>query len=47
MQVAEEQRLPFDVRVTNVQSKAAMAELDAGNSASLASADELFDDLGI
>ena len=45
--VAEEQKLPFEVRVPNRESVAAMAELDAGNGASFASADALFDDLGI
>lgn len=45
--VAEEQKLPFEVRVPNRESVAAMAELDAGKSQSFASADALFDDLGI
>ena len=45
--VADEQRLPFDVRVPNAASGAAMAELNAGKGARFASADALFDDLGI
>ena len=43
--VAEEQRLPFDVRVPNAESQAAMAELDAGKGKRFASAEALFDDL--
>ena len=45
--VAEEQRLPFDVRVPNAESKAAIAELEAGKGKSFSTADALFDDLGI
>lgn len=45
--VAEEQKLPFEVRVPNRESVAAIAELDAGKGKSFASADTLFDDLGI
>ena len=45
--VAEEQRLPFDVRVPNAESKAAIAELEAGKGKSFRTADALFDDLGI
>ena len=45
--VADEQRLPFDVRVPNSESKAAMAELNAGKGARFGSAEALFDDLGI
>ena len=45
--VAEEQRLPFDVRVPNAESKAAIAELEAGKGSRFESANALFDDLGI
>ena len=45
--VADEQRLPFDVRVPNSESKAAMAELDAGKGERFGSAEALIDDLGI
>lgn len=45
--VAEEERLPFDVRVPNAASREAMAELEAGKGKRLNSADALFDDLGI
>lgn len=45
--VAKEKRLPFDVKVPNAPSRAAMGELDAGGGARFDSADELFDDLGI
>ena len=45
--VADEQRLPFDVRVPNAESRAAMAELDAGKGKRYDSAEALFDDLGI
>ena len=45
--VADEQRLPFDVRVPNSESTAAMAELNAGKGARFGSAEALFDDLGI
>ena len=45
--VADEQRLPFDVRVPNAESRAAMAELDGGKGKRFDSAEALFDDLGI
>jgi DNA-damage-inducible protein J len=45
--IAEEKRLPFDVRVPNAESAAAIAELDAGKGKRFATADALFDDLGI
>lgn len=43
--MAEEQRLPFDVRVPNAATNAAMVELDAGKGKRFASAGALFDDL--
>jgi DNA-damage-inducible protein J len=45
--VAAEQRLPFDVAVPNAESRAAIAELEAGKGQRAKSADELFNDLGI
>jgi DNA-damage-inducible protein J len=45
--IAEEKRLPFDVRVPNAESVAAMTELDGGKGKRFAEADALFDDLGI
>ena len=45
--VAADERLPFDVVVPNAESRAAMAELEAGKGKRFKSVDELFDDLGI
>ena len=45
--VAEEQKLPFDLRVPNRASEAAMAELEAGKGKRFKNAEALFDDLGI
>jgi DNA-damage-inducible protein J len=45
--VADEKRLPFEVKVPNAESVAAMTELDAGKGKKFATADALFDDLGI
>ena len=45
--VAEEKRLPFEVKLPNAESHAAKAELDAGKGKRFHSADALFDDLGI
>ena len=45
--VAAEQKLPFDVTVPNAESRAAIAELEAGEGQRFASAEALFDDLGI
>lgn len=45
--VAAEQKLPFDVAVPNAESRAAMAELEAGKGQRFESAEALFDDLGI
>jgi len=47
LRVADEQRLPFDVRVPNAATRKAMAELDAGKGKRFNSADALFKDLGI
>jgi DNA-damage-inducible protein J len=45
--VADEKRLPFDVKVPNAESKAAIKELEAGKGKTFKSANALFDDLGI
>jgi DNA-damage-inducible protein J len=45
--IAEESRLPFDVRVPNAQSVLAMKELDEGKGKRFDDADALFKDLGI
>jgi DNA-damage-inducible protein J len=45
--VADEKRLPFEVKVPNADSVAAMTELHAGNGKRFKSANALFDDLGI
>ena len=45
--VAEEKRLPFEVKLPNAESRAAKAELDAGKGKRFQSANALFDDLGI
>lgn len=45
--VAHDKALPFPVKVPNAVTRAAMAELDAGGGKRFASAEELFEDLGI
>jgi DNA-damage-inducible protein J len=45
--VADEQKLPFEVKVPNAESVAAKHEMDAGKGKRFKSADALFDDLGI
>ena len=47
LQVAEEKRLPFTVKVPNAATVEAMAELEAGKGKRFRNADELFRDLGI
>ena len=47
LRVADEQRLPFDVRVPNAESRRAMEDLNAGKGKRSASAASLFKDLGI
>lgn len=47
--IAAEKHLPFEVRVPNAQTRAAMAEAEElvrGRRARFRTADELFDDLG-
>lgn len=47
LRVADEQRLPFEVKVPNAASRAAMKELAEGKGKRSASAKALFEDLGI
>lgn len=45
LRVAEERRLPFAIRVPNVETVAAMAELESGKGKSYATIDALMADL--
>jgi DNA-damage-inducible protein J len=45
LRVADERRLPFDVKVPNSTTRKAIAELEAGKGKRLASVDELMADL--
>jgi len=45
LRVAEERRLPFEVRVPNATTRKAMAELEAGNGKRFANVDALMNDL--
>ena len=45
--IADEKRLPFDVMVPNAETRAAIAELEAGKGKRFKDAEALFDDLGI
>ncbi len=47
LRVADEKRLPFAVQVPNAVTLKAMKELDEGEGKRFASAEELFEDLGI
>ena len=47
LRVADERRLPFEVKVPNRQTRAAMAELEAGKGTRFDSPEALFEDLGI
>jgi DNA-damage-inducible protein J len=47
IRIAEEQRFPFEVKVPNLASREAMAELEAGKGKRSKSAKALFKDLGI
>ena len=41
--VAEEQRLPFEVKVPNAESRAAISELESGKGRRFSSPEDLFD----
>jgi DNA-damage-inducible protein J len=45
LRVADERRLPFEVKVPNVTTRKAIAELEAGKGKRLASVDNLMADL--
>lgn len=45
LRVADEQRLPFDVKVPNAVTRKAIAELDEGNGQRVDSVDSIFADL--
>jgi DNA-damage-inducible protein J len=47
LRVADEKRLPFDVKVPNAETARAMTELDQGKGKRFDSAAALFKDLGI
>jgi DNA-damage-inducible protein J len=47
LRVADERRLPFDVKAPNAASQRAMQELVEGKGRRSASAEALFEDLGI
>jgi DNA-damage-inducible protein J len=47
LRVADERRLPFEVKVPNAKTRQAMQELAEGKGKRAASADALFKDLGI
>ena len=45
LRIADEHRLPFDVKVPNAATKKAIAELEAGNGKKFASVDDLMAEL--
>ncbi|MGC1086448.1 type II toxin-antitoxin system RelB/DinJ family antitoxin [Pantoea agglomerans] len=47
MRVAEEGKLPFEVRTPNAATRRSMAQLESGKGERFESADALFEDLGI
>jgi DNA-damage-inducible protein J len=47
LRIADEKRLPFEVKVPNAETVKAMRELDAGKGKRHANAEALFKDLGI
>jgi DNA-damage-inducible protein J len=47
LRIADEKRLPFDVKVPNAATKRAMAEIEQGKGKRSETAEELFKDLGI
>jgi DNA-damage-inducible protein J len=47
LRIADEKRLPFDVRVPNAESARAMQELEDGKGKRVADAEALFKELGI
>jgi len=47
LRIADEQRLPFEVKVPNAVTRRAMTELEQGKGKRLESPEALFEDLGI
>jgi DNA-damage-inducible protein J len=47
MRIADERRLPFEVKVPNAATREAMAELESGKGRRSDSAEALFKDLGL
>lgn len=47
IRIAQEQKLPFDVKVAKPATAKAITELEAGKGRRFSGEDELFDDLGI
>ncbi|MEY0247829.1 type II toxin-antitoxin system RelB/DinJ family antitoxin [Morganella morganii] len=47
MRVADEGKLPFEVKTPNKKTQIAMSELDSGKGQRFDSVDALFDDLGV
>ena len=47
MRIAQEQRLPFDLKVAKPATTKAIKELDDGKGQRFKNADDLFEDLGI
>ncbi len=47
IRIAQEQKLPFDVKVAKPATAKAIRELEAGDGRRFGSGDDLFDDLGI
>jgi DNA-damage-inducible protein J len=47
LRIADEQRLPFEIKVPNAATRRAMTELEQGKGKRFESPEELFEDLGI
>ncbi|WP_293868822.1 type II toxin-antitoxin system RelB/DinJ family antitoxin [uncultured Alsobacter sp.] len=47
IRIADEKRLPFDVKVPNAGTRAAMAELEAGKGKTYASTNDMFKDFDL
>lgn len=47
LRIADEQRLPFEIKVPNATTREAMSELISGKGKKFETADELFRDLGL
>lgn len=47
LRIADEKRLPFDVKAPNARTRAAMAELEAGKGKTYANVSEMFKDFGL